>query len=289
MKHALIFGALALLASEALHASTMISCAPTSATDANTVNTCYASHLSDFQTNLQWDNLVDALSNPVPVDGTAHSTTWYGSTALGTVSVTGANMYLRANYEATQLSGGLWLNIQDPHYAHFNGTFDAPPDTTPDSAVMPGYPGDFLIGTTNTLTISSGAVGMANFGFRVASQSNTAFDMVLSLFASTDGSGPALETHTFISAYGGGTCAGLATVGGAAPTPCNTAPFFAVTGTEGVHSFTVSVNDPNGFYIDTLQLNDNPEPASLLLTGFGLASLVGFARRRKQTSRSTGQ
>lgn len=280
MKRTLICVASIFLVSGALEASSVIACSGS----ATAVNSCYASHLSDFDSNLQWDTLTATNpSAPTTENGNIYNTTWYGTTGFMNVTVTGTELRLADNYGLVW-TGSAWVNpLTFPGYPYrFSGNFDAPPDTTPSSAVTPGSPGDHLLGSaSNTASFLIGTSSTLDvIGFRVAAVTMSTFDLTLSLFASSDGSGTP-EILSVPGLTGGGNCPGLFNN---PPTPCNTAAYVEVITSGPIRSFSVNTNDPSGFYIDTLQVSA-PEPSPMLLTGIGL--LAGaLVLRRKQGGRA---
>jgi hypothetical protein len=266
----------------------------------------YGSVLETFSDNLQWNAANDVTSptlsatnanDPAMANGVMYDTTW-DAVSLP-ISVTGSELELADNYiEVKKFSN--WVNPTGSHPQIYEGTFDSQPDTS--GATTPGTPGDYLLGSgaitgntptsglpANAITISS-TVPLSNFGFRIASEDYTSFDVVIQLYGL--GNTPIGSPLTVSNLGGGGLCPTLAvTAGQPNPVACNTAPFVMVTSGVGVYSFAVYTTqttgsaDNGGFFLDTFSFDEEtavPEPGSLLLAGAGLASTIALIRRRNR-------
>ena len=306
MKRTLIRATLLFAVAGALSATSIISCGGTSALGASTVcsnSQTYGTVLQTFALNLQWNNSANQTSGtlaatdinaPASANGMAYNTTWNSVGLPIMLAMSGTAMELADNYVNVQRSSK-WVLPTGSYPQPFEGTFDAQPNAGA------GTPGDYLLGSANQTPIAikttPSSVFLSGFGFRIASQDLTAFDVAIQLL---DFSGNVIETMN-VGNYpvlgnlsgGGNGCTTLAAQFPNAPVPCNTAPFIAVLPGNGVAGFSVMTTstsggaDLGGFYIDTFYFNGYstdpvPEPASVLLTGIGFASLVAFARRRNR-------
>jgi len=285
VKRILICAAIIVAGSGGLHASSIIACSGV----ANSSNSCYTSHLSTFDLQLDWDTALSTSPssyNAPPVNGTYNNTTWYASADYVNVTVTGTTL-IRADDFALVHTGGGW--VTPPSWAPyaFTGNFDSAPDsgfTTSGVGLTLNSYGEGLLGSLNagSFVIGSNTV-LSSFGFRISSIFDTNFNVTINLFTSTDGSGTAIQTLTLNNLSGGGNCASL---GNVPPMPCNIAPFLYVAATGGVRSFSIATNDPTGFYIDDLDLDvpvSTPEPATLVFTGGGLLGLACLIRSKRRT------
>ncbi len=282
-------------------------------------DTTYQAVLEQFSNNLQWNAGSDILSptlTDAPGSTFAPMANGTESTSLTTwdavslpISVTGSSLELADNYVNVARGATHWspAGTTNPQTAPYNFNSQQATNTSgfaPGTVGASGTPGDYLLGSgvnlaaplnttsstpADAITLASTAP-LSSFGFRVESATYTSFDVVIQLYGSGGLSDP-LGTETFTNLSGGGTCATLGTtVPG--PTACNTAPFVMVTSPTGVYSFTVYTTQANGsadnggFFLDSFSFNeeptDVPEPASLLLAGAGLMSMVAFARRRNR-------
>jgi hypothetical protein len=284
VKRILICIAVIVGASGAVQASGVIACNGV----ANASNSCYTSHLSTFDLQLNWDtSLSTSASSYVapPIDGTNYNGTWYASAGYVNVTITGSTLIRADDYVYTHTGVG-YINLGNLGPNQFTGSFDSQPDTGLTTSGV-GIPlnslGEGLLGSFNagSFVIGSNTV-LSTFGFRIASSTMANFAVTIKLFGSADGSGTPLETLTQNGLTDGGNCSSLGQLTGGVPTPCNTAPFLYVSTTGAVKSFSISTNDPTGFYIDALDLYEPvPEPATMLITGAGLLTLAYFLRRKR--------
>jgi hypothetical protein len=283
VKRVLICIGWAIAASRGIQASTVISCNPNPSA---TSNACGASYLNTFAT-LQWNSL-SATNSSDPVNfynGLNYNTTsapWDTSLAGVNIAVTGTEARTAVNYaDIPETFGGTtyWVNsanVANSPYA-FTGQFNSQPNAGA------GSPGDYLVGSAGSAPlIISANQALAMFGFRISTASLTSFQVTIDLFTGPSGTGTPAEVLT-LSLGGGGSCAGLiASTPTTAPVPCNNAPFVTINPSAQYRSFSVTTNDPDGFYLDSFAL-DVPEPGAMLLSGIGLLSLA-YAIRRKRTS-----
>jgi hypothetical protein len=282
------------IASGALQASGIIACSGV----ANSSNSCYTSHLSTFDLQLNWDTSLSTSSSiytaPV-VNGTPASATWYASAGYVNVDITGTSLIRAYDYAMLNNTTRGYQSIPGFGPYKFTGTFDSGPDSglttsgvgiTIHSFNVPSVSatgaGESLLGSYNagSFVIGTTAV-LSSFGFRIAAISSATFNVTINLFGSTDGSGTALQTLTLSALSGGGNCQSLSVLTNGNPTTCNTAPFIYVNTTGNVRSFSIATSDPTGFYIDALDFNAVPEPATMLITGGGLVTLAWFLRRKR--------
>jgi hypothetical protein len=130
------------------------------------------------------------------------------------------------------------------------------------------------------------------FEIAALSGSNSLFQVDVQAFGN---GGVSLGSYTLTEsgAYGsGGTCS---TLTGRPPVPCNDAPYVGFYDPEGrIRSIYISVCavgavcNPNlagyapiGFAIDSLLVDEIPEPAMPLLIGGGLAAILLYGRKRR--------
>jgi len=161
----------------------------------------------------------------------------------------------------------------------FAGRFNAPSVPTP----VPDY-GDNLIGlvqnptapSPNSSVTLSFTVPVAGVGFRISSGSNPDFVATLQAF---DALNVLIGTYEVDATALGGGCAGLVL---ATPAPCNDAPLIQFADPLGrISRVSLTVNDQTA-YIDELQLQTGvPEPATSLMFGIGVVSLIGLRKQRK--------
>jgi len=257
-----------------------------------------ASNLPNFTTQLDWA----ALNKPVNGD-IYNNAMWTVNNVLpgmnlgiGDEGAVGASQGLRLAYNLGSIFyQGQWTlasslpNNLKPY--SFAGHFDAPPDTTPGSAVNPGNPGDMLIGlalngavSTPNLLLNFNAAGFDNIGFRVSSGQNADFSVRVQVFAGLSGTGALLSDSNYSYLGAGGQCSNLFMTVSNPPQPCNDAPFLALLNYQDqAHSISITTNDTQGFYIGSVYAGSdeisNPEPAAWILAGSGIA-LVILGRRR---------
>jgi hypothetical protein len=277
------------IASEAAQASGIIACSGV----ANSSNSCYTSHLSTFDLQLNWDTTLSTspVSYSAPsIDGTSYNTTWYGSAGYVNVDIMGTSLIRADDYALVHTVLGWTSPPAGLTPYKFTGNFDSAPDTgftTSGVGLTLNSYGEGLLGSYNAGSFVIGTnYPLTSFGFRIASITNMNFDVTINLFSSGDGTGIPLQTLTLSSLAGGGNCSSLAPGGGATPIPCNTAPFLFISTTGSVRSFSIATNDSTGFYIDDLDLNADPapEPATMLITGGGLLGLAYVIRRKRATA-----
>lgn len=201
-----------------------------------------------------------------------------------------------SGWSYVRFAGYPGLQTQQYIAGHFDGPSNA--DTT-DGGGNPSAPsvaglGEHLLAATNgwgpiTITFNTGIEGI---GFLIASTSMSFTDATIQAWASANPNpsfDTPLQTYAILDTGGGGTCAGLQS--NTNPQPCKDAPFVAVSvqpGSSLIRAVTISVpttvnGNPysQGFAIDSLQLQEVPEPAVPLLTGSALA-LLAFLLHRKQ-------
>jgi hypothetical protein len=266
---------------------------------ATAANPCYTSKLTSFATELDWAT----FGTP---DASIHPGLWTSPTASAVIDV-GTNLAadvggLRtADNYADILDATRWRQrsfFSTPQPYGFQGHFDAPPNTAADSAIVPGAPGDHLMGLAANGTTAAGAMTvnftdkLASLGFRLAANQMSVFDATISIFSGLNGTG-LIDTLTLTSSGGGGICTSLSSTSNSpfVPVPCNDAPLVGFIGTAGIKSLTVTTTDATGFYISKLLYTPSsgdiitPEPTSLLLSGFGVALLVFGRRRRRSVQR----
>ena len=293
MKAKLVLLALAGVFGGTLQASTVISCSwSTSA-----LNSCFNGGLTNFVTKLDWA----AFGTP---DGSVQTGLWTASTGGYniTVSTTGTDSGegARTAYDFASVKaiiGGqpMWTSpgfVGDTTY-NFAGHFNSITDNQPASPQAPDSPyGDHLIGlrgdgstTGNVLTkdlVVDFGTTVSNVGFRIAANSDFSFNTTVQFFGGANGTGASLGTFTLNSLTAGGTCAGLTSVGGSAPVPCNDAQFIAALGLANARSMTLATTDVDGFWIGDLNLTSVPEPTPLIFAGSGLFLLfIGRKRWRR--------
>jgi hypothetical protein len=234
-------------------------------------------------------------ANGVPFTNAASATTTLGGVNL-TVSDGGAQMILADNYGLIQYRPGIWVNpnILPAAPYRFSGHFDAPPDTAPAPGFAPvGNPGDYLVGVfqnNNAMVLSasgSGNLGLQGFAFRISANSLSVFDVTIQEYSGANGTGILLGSQTFSSLTGGGNCPGLFSK---PPVPCNDAPWIVGGGFNGlaVQSLVIHTSDTSGFFIDTVYLEEVPEPETMFFAGVGLLGL-GYAIRRQRNGKLAGK
>jgi hypothetical protein len=196
-------------------------------------------------------------------------------------------MVLADNYGMISDGFGGWINpvVLPSAPFRFTGRFDAPPDETPAGYAPMGNPGDHLLGVyqNNSSLLLGFSQAIPEFAFRISANSLATFDLTVTYYASSDGTGPALGTNTFASLTGGGNCPGLIAT---PPVPCNDAPWLVGSGfTTNVGSMVIHTSDTSGFFVDTLYLNNLsnvPEPGTTTLIGLGLVAVGLMARHRRK-------
>jgi len=172
--------------------------------------------------------------------------------------------------------------------ALFAGNFNAPgPTGPPVQGAGYGYPyGDHLVelqngGPLELTFLTQPALGV---WFEISSIAgvNSNFDASVEAF---DSSGNVLGTYSIQAGGSGGQCASLSQN---PPTPCNDAPYVGFYDPEGrIRSIYISVFDtsPNnnliGFAIDSLTVDEVPEPSVPLMIGGGLAAFSLWRRWRR--------
>jgi PEP-CTERM motif len=273
VKRTLIWVVAAFIPATALQASTVITCSES----AMVTNTCTAAHITDFNANLQWSVLGPATGVPftAPAIGSA------GEYQV-TVSAFGGQMILADNYGMISNGAGGWINpaVLPSAPFRFTGRFDAQPDSA--AAGMPpvGSPGDSLVGTfqNNSSMLLAFSQAINGFAFRISSNSLMTFNVTISEYSSSDGTGTPLVTSTLTS-LPGGNCPGLASV---PPVPCNDAMWLVGMGFNNpVGSIVIHTSDTSGFYLDDFYgIEPVPEPGTMGLIGLGLMAGAYMARRR---------
>jgi hypothetical protein len=172
--------------------------------------------------------------------------------------------------------------------ALFAGNFNAPgPTGPPVQGASYGYPyGDHLVELQNggPLELTFLNQGVLGVWFEISSLEgiDSNFDASVEAF---DSSGNVLGTYSIQAGGSGGQCLSLSSN---PPTPCNDAPYVGFYDPEGrIHSIYISVFDPSsnnliGFAIDTLMVDEVPEPSMPLLVGSGLAAFSLWRRWRRK-------
>ena len=204
-----------------------------------------------------------------------------------TVGITGPAAVSRVDNFDVVWNGVSWVS---PGFggvaAGFAGHFNA------NTAQNTTATGDHLLKDTSgtPLELTFLTESMDGVWFRIASLAGTN-----SLFVATvqgyDARHNLLGSYTLTEggSYGsGGTCTSLYQGPTAAPVPCNDAPYVGFYDPQGrISSIYVSVFDPGnlnvpiGFAIDSLLIEDAPEPAVPLMIGGGLAALALYRRKRR--------
>lgn len=163
----------------------------------------------------------------------------------------------------------------------FGGHFNAPSLPTP----VPDY-GASLIGlvqhptapnpnSTVTLSFTEPVTGV---GFRVSSGGTGDFIASLQAF---DALNVLIGTYEVDATGLGGRCAGLQLpFPSENPVPCNDAPLIQFADPLGrIGSVTLTVNDQTAYFDDLQLQSDVPEPATSLMFGVGVLSLIGLRKR----------
>ena len=295
LKNTLLLLAFVIAFRGSVSASTAFSCSGV----ADSANSCYTSNLTNFTSQL------DLALFPTP-DGSLFNGVWtvnsggINFSASTNLTPNTGGLQTAVNYSDV-FEGGIWISrlfSANTQPYGFQGHFDAPPDTSPSSPIPPGTPGDSLIGLAVNGTTSAGILTMSfsdpleSLGFRLASNYNSSFEATISVFSGLNGTGTMIDQLN-LSSTAGGICTSLSSGANMphVPVPCNDAPFLGFLSTGGIHSVTVSTNDSRGFYIGSLFFTPGggsggivtPEPASLVLCGFGMAALA-FGRLRRRRS-----
>jgi hypothetical protein len=273
-----------------LSASSAFSCSGV----ANSSNSCYTSHLSSFNTQLDWA----VFGTP---DGNPHFGVWTATSQGITINVlasatsqsTMEGLRTAVNYNDVFI-GGTWQPAVDfpPQPYSFVGHFDAPPNAQPGSPIAPGSPGDHLMGLLLDGVNASGSLNInlsaaqTNLAFRLAAQHNSLFNATIQVFSGINQTGTLLDTINLTNFAGGGTCTSLISVNHAAPVPCNDAPFVGFLATTGIRSLSISSNDATGLYLGNLMITTPsavPEPTPLIFCGCGLALLIIGKKRWRRS------
>ena len=184
-----------------------------------------------------------------------------------------------------------------PSLQLYAGHFNATGPTAPAA----GYYGDQLIELPNggPLELTFLNQGVLGVWFQISSQSglvNTSFGASVEAF---DSSGNVLGTYSINAGGSGGQCgfpAGAQSATGlfvqTGPAPCNDAPYVGFYDPQGrIKSIYISVTDPTqnnnliGFAIDTLTVDEDPEPSIPLMIGGGLAAFFLWKRWRRAPAR----
>jgi hypothetical protein len=171
--------------------------------------------------------------------------------------------------------------------ALFPGHFNAPGGTdAPVEGAGYGYPyGDHLVELQNGGPLELTFLNRDVLGvwLRVSSMTSSDFNASVEAF---DSSGNVLGTYNIQAGGSGGQCASLSDD---LPTPCNDAPYIGFYDPEGrIHSIYISVLSNNnlvGFAVDTLSVDEVPEPSIPPMIGGGLAAFSLWRRWRRTRSR----
>jgi len=196
--------------------------------------------------------------------------------------------------------------------------FASPPNpSTQYNSVATPYYGDHLIAwqsSPNSIMITFTSAVYA-VGFRISSKGPQTGDASQELLVQAYGTGnptpapgdAAMLSYQLHDPTGYGTCATLGSDGTSTPNPCNNAPYIGIDtsnplfGTSAAASIKTivisSLNNPNGFYIDQLFIQDvpfdqqtppgnAPEPGTTVLIGSGLVA-AGMLTRRKRNAKNT--
>lgn len=281
MKIKLLAVAMAGLFGGVLQASSVISCA----WNTTSLNSCLSGGLTNFTTQLDWA----AFGTPT---ATLHNSLWTASTGGYNITVSTENAAPNEgagtayNFGSVKI-GSSWWDVQSVGASlpnNFAGNFNSVTDNPAPSPVASPTPyGDHLMGfvgetanTNKSLVIDLGTTAFTMLGFRLSAITNVSFDATIQFFSGANGTGSLIgPSVTLSNLMGGGPCAGLVTVYGAAPVPCNTAPFLIASGYTGARSFTINTNDAAGFYLGDLYVANNnaPEPSTVIFGACGLVLL----------------
>jgi len=188
-------------------------------------------------------------------------------------------------YEGPQTG---WANADQTNIAYFGGHFNS---NSVASTTVPD--GDALIEDTSGAPLELSLLGSApvvGIWFEIASLSGTNSTFVAEVQA-YDKNGVSIGSYTLTEggSYGsGGACNSLIAIYPATPVPCNDSPYVGFYDPEErISSVYISVFNPGslgtpiGFAIDSLWLDETPEPAVPLLVGCGLAALALYSRKRR--------
>jgi len=283
-----------------LSASSVIDCNGSSAS----INSCVASKLPTFQTQLDWAILSQ------PFNGSIFNGTWSGTQSGINIQVSpsgavaGEGLRLAYNlgevfYSPNSDPAEWTLSSAVPglgytHPGHFNAT------STP-AASVPGMQADPSIRLLGlALSGASSSAGLlldfnnpfTNLGFYGAAKSDPNYSLTIKIYSGASGTGSLLSTDTFnynsLSYQPGGTCASMQQAP-SAPVGCNNAPFFYASGFNTGRSALITTTDKDGFYISNLYvgssgLSEAPEPGPMVLCGCGIALLaLGSRKFRRKT------
>jgi len=205
-------------------------------------------------------------------------------------------------------------------FTSYVGDFSAPPLASTQSTTGQGtYYGDHLMGLVSSssplvITFTGGPVYAV--GFRISARSNAqsipgsgepsgsyaqgqnAQDVIVTAYHGTT----AVMSYELQDYLGFGTCNALSNTDPVVP--CNTAPYIGIDTNDTTHfgttgysagwitSIQINSVDPNGFYIDQLQIQDQapvvgaPEPGTTVLIGSGLILAAMLARKRAAAKHS---
>jgi hypothetical protein len=277
-----------------LSASSVIDCSGTS----GAINSCLASKLPNFQTQLDWAILGQ------PFNGSISNSPWSGSQDGINIQVTptgslGGSEGLRLAYNVGTIfyspnaNPAQWTLADSvptmgyTHPGHFNAT------STPAASVaaLQADPTIHLLG----LALSGGSTTegllldfnnpFINLGFYGAAKGDPNFSLNIKIYSGAAGTGSLLSNDTFtynsLSYTPGGTCASMQSAP-FAPTGCNDAPFFYASGFNTGRSVLITSSDQTGFYLSNLyvgQAGEVPEPGPMALCGCGIA-LLALGRRK---------
>jgi hypothetical protein len=272
-----------------LNASTVIDCSGT----AGAINSCVASKLPTFQTQLDWAILGQ------PFNGTIYNGLWTATNVLPSgmdVSVGGSGINpadegIRLAYNLGTVFNTEWtlasnvLSAGSTHAGHFLATSNPAASL----ATIQADPTIHLMGLAlNGLSATPQMLldfssGFDTLGFYGAAKSDTNFSLRVEVFAGSGGGGALLNDVTFNYPSGGagGVCGTMLSAPNA-PVGCDNAPFFYASNfAQGAKSVLISTTDKHGLYISNLYIGDSnvPEPASMFLCGIGLVALA-TARRK---------
>jgi hypothetical protein len=207
---------------------------------------------------------------------------WSTSNQAVNITLTSPGLLQRADNTAFAWDGTQWTFpdfIANESITTFLGHFGAPATPTD----TPRF-GDSLVGVigNSPLTINFSSP-VLSAGFRVSSKSLSDFTATLQAF---DSQNNLLGTYAIVATGLGGGCDGLGVLD-PNPHPCNDAPLLAflknpnTPNVPQIAKLVVSTNDNNGLFIDSLFVQDVPEPAAIALVGGGLC-LFGLLRRRSR-------